>query len=151
MTVLARTSSNLPHQTIPLLAERICFQMIVLYGCNFANDYINTLRKKFFYIEFCGQTKNILRVRVRPTSMTVTSGHGMILMLSATPGMKSASVSPFWMESLGTLPWAPPSNPNAPRFRDLLETVLPGPLEDVHLAVRQKLWFQHFGAPAHCG
>jgi hypothetical protein len=34
---------------------------------------------------------------------------------------------------------------------NFLETVLPGLLEDVPLAVRQVLWFQHDGAPAHYG
>jgi hypothetical protein len=37
------------------------------------------------------------------------------------------------------------------RYRDFLETVLPGLLEDVPLAVRQSLWFQHDQAPAHYG
>jgi hypothetical protein len=39
----------------------------------------------------------------------------------------------------------------AQRYRDFLETVLPGLLEDVPLAVRQRLWFQHEGAPARYG
>jgi hypothetical protein len=36
------------------------------------------------------------------------------------------------------------------QHRDFLETVLPGLLEDVPLDVRQNLWFQRDGAPAHC-
>lgn len=32
-----------------------------------------------------------------------------------------------------------------------LETVLPGLLEGVLVSVRQRLWFQHDGAPAHYG
>jgi hypothetical protein len=39
----------------------------------------------------------------------------------------------------------------AQRYREFLETVLPGLLEDVPLAVRQRLWFQHDGARAHYG
>jgi hypothetical protein len=39
----------------------------------------------------------------------------------------------------------------AQQYRDFLETVLPGLLEDVPLAVRQRLWFQHDGVPAHYG
>jgi hypothetical protein len=34
---------------------------------------------------------------------------------------------------------------------DFLETVLPTMLEDVSLALRQRLWFQNDGAPAHYG
>jgi hypothetical protein len=34
-----------------------------------------------------------------------------------------------------------PDRLTAQRYRDLLETVLPGLLEDVPLAVRQRLWF----------
>jgi hypothetical protein len=36
-------------------------------------------------------------------------------------------------------------------YCDFLETVVLGLLEDVPLAVRQRLWFQHDRAPAHCG
>jgi hypothetical protein len=39
----------------------------------------------------------------------------------------------------------------AQRYCDFLETVLPGLPEDVPLAVRQRLWLQNDGAPAHCG
>jgi hypothetical protein len=63
----------------------ICFQTIVLYGCNFSNCYdIKT-----------------------STSTTVTSGHGIILMLSANVGIKSTSASAFGFVSSGTLLWAP--------------------------------------------
>jgi hypothetical protein len=76
--------------------------------CNFVNGYdINTLRMSSFYITFCGQTKRVLRVRVRSASTTVTSGHGIILMLSANVGIKSASASAFGLVSSGTLSWAP--------------------------------------------
>jgi hypothetical protein len=37
------------------------------------------------------------------------------------------------------------------QYHDFLETVLPGLLEDVLLAVMQRFWFQHDGASAHCG
>jgi hypothetical protein len=36
-------------------------------------------------------------------------------------------------------------------YRDILEIVLPGTLEIVPPAVRQRLWIQHDGAPAHYG
>jgi hypothetical protein len=39
----------------------------------------------------------------------------------------------------------------AQRCSGFLETVLPGLLEDVPVAVRQRLLFQHDGAPAHYG
>jgi hypothetical protein len=39
----------------------------------------------------------------------------------------------------------------AQRDHDFLETVLPGLLAVVPLAVRHRFWFQHDGAPAHCG
>jgi hypothetical protein len=80
----------------------ICFQTIVLYGWNFANGYnINTLRMSSYYITFCGQTKRVLRVRVCSTSTTVTSRHGIILMLSANVDIKPAST--FELVSSGTL------------------------------------------------
>jgi hypothetical protein len=86
----------------------ICFQTIVLYRCNFANRYdINTLRMSSFYTTFCGQRKRDLRVRVCSTSTAVTSGHGLILMLSANVGIKSASASAFGLVSSGSLSWAP--------------------------------------------
>ena len=38
---------------------------------------------------------------------------------------------------------------NGPRYREFLETDLPFLLENVPLAVRQQMWFQHDGCPAH--
>jgi hypothetical protein len=48
-------------------------------------------------------------------------------------------------------PYLPPDRLTAQLYRGFLETVLPGLLEDVPLAVRQRLLFQHDGAPAHYG
>jgi hypothetical protein len=44
-----------------------------------------------------------------------------------------------------------PDRVTAQRYRDSLGTVQPGLLEDVPLAVRQRLWFQHGGDPMHYG
>jgi hypothetical protein len=87
-------------------SAHICFQMIVLYGCNFANDYINTLRISSCYITFCGQRKHVFRLRVWSTSTTVACGHGIIFMLSANLVIKSASFTAFGLESSRTLSWA---------------------------------------------
>jgi hypothetical protein len=46
-------------------------------------------------------------------------------------------------------PYLLPDSLTVQRYCDFLETVLPGLLENVPLAVRQRLWFQHDGAPAH--
>jgi hypothetical protein len=48
-------------------------------------------------------------------------------------------------------PYLLPDKLTAQRYRDILETVLPGLFEDVPLAVRQRTWFQQDGAPAHYG
>jgi hypothetical protein len=60
----------------------------------------------------------------------------------------------FWAGIIGNIvmgPYLLPDRLTAQRHHDFLETVLPGLLEDVPLAVRQRLWFQHDGAPAHYG
>jgi hypothetical protein len=44
-----------------------------------------------------------------------------------------------------------PARLTAERYCDFLETVLPRLLEEVPLAVRQRLWFHHDGVPAHYG
>jgi hypothetical protein len=44
-----------------------------------------------------------------------------------------------------------PDRLTAQRYRDFLETVLLGCLEDMTLTVRQCLWFQNDGAPANSG
>jgi hypothetical protein len=85
----------------------ICFQTIVLCGCNFAKGYINTLRMSSFYTNFCEQMKRVLRMRVCSTSTKPTSEHGIILMLSANVGIKSASPSALGLVSSGSLSWAP--------------------------------------------
>jgi hypothetical protein len=94
--------------SIPLLAERASvsrrssstdaiLRMATSTRCGWA----------LFYTTFCGQTKRVLRVRVCSASTTVTSGHGIILMLSANVGIKSTSASAFGLVSSGTLSWAP--------------------------------------------
>lgn len=40
-------------------------------------------------------------------------------------------------------------NLTSERYAHLLENVLPGLLENIPLATRQEMWFQHDGAPAH--
>jgi hypothetical protein len=40
-------------------------------------------------------------------------------------------------------PYLLPDSLTAQRYRDFMETVPPGLLEDVPLPVRQRLWFQH--------
>jgi hypothetical protein len=45
----------------------------------------------------------------------------------------------------GPFPYLAPDTLSAQRYRDFLETVLPGLLEGVPLAVRHRLWFQHDG------
>jgi hypothetical protein len=48
-------------------------------------------------------------------------------------------------------PYLLPDRLTTQRYRDFLETVVPGLLEDVPLAVTQRLWFQHDRAPVHYG
>jgi hypothetical protein len=74
-------------------------------------------------------------------------------MLSTNVGIKPASASAFGWYRRGRCrePHLLPDRLTAQRYRDFLETILLGLLADVSLAVRQRLWFQHDGAPAHCG
>jgi hypothetical protein len=45
-----------------------CYQTIVLYGCNFANGYINALRMSSYDITSCTPMKHALRVWLCSTS-----------------------------------------------------------------------------------
>jgi hypothetical protein len=59
-----------------------------------------------------------------------------------------------WARIVGDIVVGPcllPDRLTAQRYRDFLETVLAGLLEDVPLAVSQRLWFQHNGAQTHYG
>jgi hypothetical protein len=84
-----------------------------------------------FYITFCGQTKHVLSVSVA-TSTGDTSGHGITLMLTANVGIKSASTSAFGLESSRILP----DRLTAQLYRDFQESVPPGLLKVVAIAVR---------------
>jgi hypothetical protein len=85
------------------------------------------------------KTKHVLRVTVRSVSATVTSGHGIIFILSANVGIRSASTSAFGLE-LSEIVMGPYLLP------DFRKTVVPGLLADVPPVVRQKLWFHNSGA-----
>lgn len=96
--------------------------------------------------------KLVLCVRVCSVSAAVTSGFWKILMLSMNVGMKS-SASAFSLELLGTLLWVPVHYLRGCMFIDIVNfwKLLSGLFDGVPLAVRQRLWFQHDGAPAHWG
>jgi hypothetical protein len=53
---------------------------------------------KPFLLTPCGEMKHVLRVRVCSSFTAATSGHGMILMLSANVGIKSTSASVFGLK-----------------------------------------------------
>jgi hypothetical protein len=85
-----------------------------------------------------------MRMCLSPT--TVTSGHGLILMITA-------SEPAFGLESLGTFSWVAVCYLTGWLLIDIVifwKTALPMLLEDVPLALRQR-WFQHDGTPAPCG
>jgi hypothetical protein len=65
------------------------------------------LQMSSFYATFCGHMKHVLHVRVCQMYTTVTSGQGIILMLLANVGIKSASASASRLVSSGTLSWTP--------------------------------------------
>jgi hypothetical protein len=76
-----------------------------------------------FYVPSCGQIRHVLCVRVCSTSTTVASGHGIILMLSANMGIKSASASVLELESsrdMVVCPYSLPDRLTAQRY-DYLE------------------------------
>jgi hypothetical protein len=126
----------------------ILFQLIVLYGCTFANVYINTLLMSSLYIVFYGQKKNVLRVRACSMSTTVTSGKGLILMLPANVGISPfqcqrlgwnrrahchGSLSTTWQADCSTISWFSGSCSTGAAWR--------------YASVRQRLRFHHDGAP----
>jgi hypothetical protein len=140
---------------ITIGGAHICIQTTVLYGCYFANGYINILRLSCFYITFCGQLKHILRLRVCSTFTIITSEHEIILMISANVCISSSSASALGLSLSGALLWAPnfyfAGLLSVQRYCNFLETVVPVLLEDVPLSVRRRLRFKHDGAPAHYG
>jgi hypothetical protein len=112
---------------------------------------ISTLRMSSVYTTLCGQTKHGLRLRVYSTSTAVTFGHRIILTISEELGIKSASALVFGagiVDDVVMGTYLVPDKLSAPWHRDFLRTVLPGLLEVVTLAARQRLWFQQDGAPA---
>jgi hypothetical protein len=96
-------------------------------------------------ITFCGQTKCVLRVRVCSTPTAVTSGqrdnlHTICCSVSVWTGIVGDNVVGPYLAS---------DRLNAQRYRDYLETVVPGMFEEMPLSVTRSSWFQHCGAPAH--
>lgn len=71
------------RSTAPL--PLFCFQLIDLYGWNFANvfghEHVNA--KLFLYIIFCGQTNRVISVRPYSRSTTFAYGHRIFFMISA--------------------------------------------------------------------
>jgi hypothetical protein len=85
---------NCVHTTTS--GAHIYFQAIVLYECNFSNGYINMLRASSSYTTFCGQTRRALGVRVWSMSITLTSGQGIIILIST-----NVITSPLQGQGLG--------------------------------------------------
>jgi hypothetical protein len=123
----------------------ICFQTIVLYGCNFANGYdINTLRMSSFLHnilwrdEACFTREGVFNVHnshlwVRDNPHTIRErGYQVRFSVCVWAGISwDIVMSPHLL----------PDRLTAQRYRDFLETVLPELLEDMPLAMRQRLWF----------
>jgi hypothetical protein len=145
-----RSSSWQSNATIPLLGERTAVsrrsssRMQYCEDCSntlrmssfymsrrsssrmqYCEDCSNTLRMSSFYITICGRAEHVLRVRVRSMSATVTSGHGIILILFSNVGIRSTSASAFGLESSETWSWAPTCYLTQ-WYRNFLETVVPG-------------------------
>jgi hypothetical protein len=73
--------------------------------------------------------KRVLRMRVCSTSTTVTSGHGIILMLSANVGPLQRQRLGWYCRVIVVDPYLLPDRLTAQRYRVFLETVLPGCLK----------------------
>jgi hypothetical protein len=98
-----------------------------------------------FRIIFCVQTNRVLRVRVCSAS-TSRLWAQVILILSANVGIKSASASALGLKLSKSLSWVPFCNLTGWFLNDItifLKVLYWG------LPVRQRLWYQHTGAPTN--
>jgi hypothetical protein len=68
-------------------------------------------------------------------------GYEVLSSVSVKAGIGNIAVGPYLL----------PEGLTTQRYLEFLETRLQGLLEDVPLAVRQRLWLQHDGVPAHYG
>jgi hypothetical protein len=127
-------------------------QKIVLYECNFTKGYSNTLRKSF-YTDVRVQRKHVLRVTERSASTTVTSEHKIILALDGNVGINPASSSTFEPVSSGILLSVPVSYARGyPQYNTVIFWKLfCGAACRWPVPVKQRVWVQHDGAPAHKG
>jgi hypothetical protein len=129
----------------------ICFQTIVLYGCSFTNGYdVNTLRIS----SFSQHSVDRRRVFTREGLFSVHNSH---LWARDNPhairerGYRVRFSVSLWAGIVGDIvvgSYLLPDRLTDQRYRDCLETVLPGLTEGVPLALRQRLWFHDDGAPA---
>jgi hypothetical protein len=114
--------------SIPLFTEHTCFQTSVLCSHNYWSGCNNISQVSPFYITFCGQAKCVLLARVCSLSFPVWNYQGHWY-------------RPLLLRERLTAQW----------YHGFLETVVPELLQDVPVAMKQKVCFQHDGAPAHYG
>lgn len=94
------------HMYTTACRVHICLQTNVLYTCSVVNGCnITMLWMSCFYTEFYWQ--HVLHMRMCSVSITITSGHRIIFVLSVNMGIKAASGSVFGLTLLGTLSCAP--------------------------------------------
>jgi hypothetical protein len=118
---------------------RICLQTMQYF------EWLRYQRTGNWRITFCGQTKYVLRLCVfnannshawaRDKPHTICE-HGYLVRLRV-----SVSIGIVGDTVVG--PDLPSDRLNAQRYRNYLETVAPGMLQELLLAVKQILWFQH--------
>jgi len=86
-------------------------------------------------------------------SMTVPSGHMIILMLSRNVGIRSSCVKIEVVSSGGIVvgSYLLPGRFTAQKYHNFVNTPLLGLIKGVSLVVWQSLWFQRDGASAHYG
>jgi hypothetical protein len=86
-------------------AEKIYFQTIVLYGCRIANRCTTNIFDKIILYNILWRNELCSSEDVL-TSTDITSGHEIIILLSAKLGTESLSASEFGLEPSGTFSWA---------------------------------------------
>jgi hypothetical protein len=108
---------------------------------------------EYFHIilVYCEQTNRVLRVRVCWMSSGVTYGHRIILVLSASGGIRFSTATAFGLESSVTLLAPMCFLPGCVLSGFTGNCSTQGCLKMWFLPMRQKLWLQHSGAPSHCG
>jgi len=149
LRILKRNKYHPYHVSLHQELHGVDFQNRVVF-CEWASEQIHQNPNFFYYVLFSDESSFTNHGTVNRHNMhywSVENPHWLRQVEHQRPWTVNVWCGIIGNKLIG--PHIIEGNLNGPKYRDILENELPILLEDLSLEIRQNMWFQHDGCPAH--